>query len=317
MTVVSRDCITGQVVIGASGELYLASERHQTILYWTRAKTAHPDALSKSRDCISARTENAYALGVKKYVHIVAPDKHVVYEDHLPFPLEYSLGRDYQSELLAVPFVYPEHEFRKYLPGQVYRKTDSHWGGLGNAIAAKVVASSLGISEVEVARGFIDLLGALKMENDAYCGDLGQKLPHLPTESLYNVVPDWDFSILQSTVGGNEGMVACLTSAHPDAKGKLVIFGDSFMFQSLPAMSRYFREVICLRTRSYHHEIVAMARPDYVLTENVERYLSDAITDASAPPFFLMPYLKGRSVEYPGCLSETLSQMLSAGNLKV
>lgn len=316
MALTSHDSIAGQVVIGTTGELYLASERHQTILYWTKRKTAHRGALEESRNCIAARAENAYALGVKNYVHIVAPDKHVIYEDQLPFPLEYSLGRDYQRELLSVPFVYPEHEFKKHLPGEIYRKTDSHWDGLGNAIAAKVIASNLGFSEVEVARGFTDLLGALKVEKNAYCGDLGQKLPHLPAESLCNVVPNWAFKVGQSTVGGNEGMVACLTSAHPDAKGKLVIFGDSFMFQSLLAISRYFREVICLRTRNYHHEIVAMARPDYVLTENVERYLSDPITDASAPPFFLMPYLKGRSAEYSNDLSETLAQMLSAGNLK-
>jgi hypothetical protein len=44
--------------------------------------------------------------------------------------------------------------------------------------------------------------------------------------------------------------------------------------------------------------MVAQIRPDFIVTENVERYLSFIKSDDERPPFLLYPYLTVKPVAY-------------------
>ena len=56
-----------------------------------------------------------------------------------------------------------------------------------------------------------------------------------------------------------------------------------------------------------------MCKPDYVVTENVERYLDNCVLDESRPNFFMYPYLHGDQYSPSAEFSEALSAVLSVG----
>lgn len=309
--------IFGEVAFNADRELFLLSQRHETLKYWTGQKRATQKAISTFKQCLLARRRHAFASGASGYLHIVAPDKHVVYEDVLPFKLEYSLGMEYQKNISKDIFLYPLEELKSALPSRIYMKTDSHWAGYGNALIATLIAHRMGYSEDETSQGHSDLMENLKVTAERHSGDLGRKLEPPEHESLSRIVPSWQVSQVENLTRGNEGTFSLFLSEHPKSRGKLLIFGDSFMFQSLPALSRYFKEILCCRSRNYHHELVTMSRPDFIVTENVERYLSSPGDDRTAPPFFLMAQLIGRDISYTPEAAAGIARFLSAGNLEL
>jgi hypothetical protein len=304
--------IRGEVIAGKDDELFLLSSRHRTLDYLTGKVMASEADINLFASTMRLRLQHAEGCGAR-FVHLVAPDKHVVYEDSFPKQIAYSLGRDFSSKS-TFKFIYPEQQLRSLIQDRVYRKTDSHWAAAGNIEVARLVAEAFGFGSVELEEGREDLVRSLRKVQKGYIGDLGSKLDPMQSEDLAILSPQWDVQNFSNNVSGNEGAFQLVNSGHGASRGRLVIFGDSFIFQTLPALSRYFKEILCCRTRNYHKEIVSMARPDFVLTENVERYLSDPIDDRKAAPFFMIPHNLGRSITCSQESANALSKFLMAGN---
>ena len=89
---------------------------------------------------------------------------------------------------------------------------------------------------------------------------------------------------------------------------KLLIFGDSFFRQLIPHLGYFFKNIIFLRTRYFHSDIVKSVSPSIVFSGLAERYLSRCYSDEYANNFFAYPYLKARSIDP----SEQFSKMFTA-----
>ena len=178
---------------------------------------------------------------------------------------------------------------------------------VGNVVAMEAYLAALPVG-AEVAEEFRRraLLRIGDMEDD-FSGDLGRRFTPFITETSAKLLPNPDIMVHESTIpGGNDGKIAvCFNPTAPLDK-VLLVFGDSFFKYDLaPEM---FRLVVFLRARQFYPDIFDMVRPDYVITQNVERYLRTVSLDGVAAPFFLLPFLLGR----PPILSQDSARAIAA-----
>lgn len=284
--------VQNNVIIGDNNELYLASDRHFTIDLMLGNKEISGKSLENFSKNIETRSTIARRQKAQ-YIHMVAPDKHVVRRKNFPIRDFIALGDIYRDHV-GDKFIYPVDELSESAV-PTYSLTDTHWNVFGQNIIAKKIAESFGFSKEESSAGFDILQKCVVRQEQPFVGDLGVKLSPPIDEVGFKMHPTWEILNWSNGIrSGNDGRINASYSRSPIARGRLVIFGDSFLAQTHAALSVFFREILFCRTRFLHHEIVVGARPDFILTANVERYLSNVSADSEAPPMLLMAALAGR-----------------------
>jgi tetratricopeptide (TPR) repeat protein len=287
--------IENDVLIGKDQELFLALKSRRTVdvmLGKVQGDTKQAELFKRNLD----RRRQHASLHEAKYLHLCAPEKYMVYADHLPFTPARSMGEFFLDALGDDGFEYPVGFLRSLLPDRTYRRIDTHWNSFGRLAIAALVANKLGASRHPVTDVIAKLRASIVPNNTPIDGDLGSKLTPPQSEKEEQFRPDWAIQTFRNGLSnGNDGMLEIAFSSHPEASGRLVVFGDSYAFQCIPMLTAFFKEILCCRTRFYHKEIVEAARPDYVMSENAERYFSVIEDDDGAPPFMLVPALLQRT----------------------
>lgn len=208
-------------------------------------------------------------------------------------------------------FIYPVEYFRSLFPRRVYKRTDTHWTPYGTAMACALIAREFGLAEDRVQEGLTNSLASLSEEHVSISGDLGSKLTPPHTELTQLIKPTWqEIKLDNNLTTGNDGIIKIVLSGNKNSSGKLLIFGDSYANSCLDFLGTYFREILFCRSRYFHDEIAIAAKPDYIMTENVERYLALVTPDSEAPPMFMMAYLTGKQPQYDFKFATLLSYYL-------
>ena len=107
---------------------------------------------------------------------------------------------------------------------------------------------------------------------------------------------DWQTTELRSSGGFNDGMIDLLFNPKAAIDRTLLLFGDSFFRMMRKQFSAVFSKVVHLRSRFFHREMVTLISPEYILTGNAERYLSDVQPAQEAPAFSLYPHLRNDDI---------------------
>lgn len=305
--------LDGEVAVGTNDELYLASPERKTLEYAfgkLRPDRKHVDRFAQN---ILQRKNFCSERGIK-YIHFVAPDKHCVYmEDFLALSENDAIFSfaDYYIEESGASFIYPVDYFRSLFPRRIYKRTDTHWTPYGTAMACALIAREFGLSEDRIQEGLKNSLDSLSERQISISGDLGSKLTPQHTEYVQLVQPAWQEIRMDNNLKtGNDGIIRILLSGNSNSKGKLLIFGDSYGSSCLDFLGAYFREILFCRSRYFHEEIAISARPDYIMTENVERYLALVASDSEAPPMLMMAHLTGKQPQYDVRFATLLSYYL-------
>lgn len=297
------------VIIGSDGDLFLVSERHNTLGSLTGSLDIPDTSLRAFAENLRSRTEKCAAKAIS-YAHLVAPDKHTVNRDRFPLEDFLVLG-DYYREKTEAEFLFPVELLRK-LPQRAYGLTDTHWSIHGRIAIAGLVAHTLDPTAEGIDERIAQLSSLVVEAGAPVAGDLGGRFTPPRTEPAFVLRPSWrNHSFHNGVTTGNHGRINVVFSRHPKASGRLVVFGDSFMAQTLSALSAFFREILFFRSRYFHDEIVQLADPDFVLSENVERYLSGVSPDDDAPPMLIMSQLLGRGARYEGQHGRAIAALLS------
>ncbi|MCC4254786.1 hypothetical protein LL251_20450 [Sphingobium naphthae] len=296
------------VHIGKGGHLFLASGAHAVFEYATGRKTVELQSLVNFKNNISSRRNCADAFGCS-YRHIIVPDKQSVLND-LVNGAEVStrLGEQHKTFTGFPEILYPLRELQG-LGETVFMRTDTHLADIANILLSRLIFTELTGEELSDE---VDNLQEYLIVRKRHIGDLGSKLtPQIGAEELF-LKREWG-KLYSNHLSGNDGLIDVYVNPEAIREGRLVIFGDSFARAMGSCLSRLFSEVMFFRTRFAHGEIISLSRPDYLLTQNAERYLANVSADADAPPFFLYPNIieaKKNNNKYPD-LSEMLGKMLS------
>lgn len=284
------------VVVGADDELFLA-DGHHVLEYITGKRSVSEESFAAFEDNLRTRSRLAAEAGAR-YVHLVAPDKHTVYRNKFPLTDIRIIG-DLYRERVETPFLFPVERLQALAPVAAYGRTDTHWTIHGRLAVVAELMRALGLPIGRVEKRCALLRSRIRPADAEIVGDLGGRFTPPRTEPTDLFKPNWKFHRFSNRVSkGNQGQVILFISSHPLAEGRLVIFGDSFLAQTLPLLTIFFKDVLFCRTPYYHREIILGARPDYIVTQNVERYLGHVEGDANAPPMLLMAPMRGRAIDY-------------------
>lgn len=204
--------------------------------------------------------------------------------------------------------------------GRTYGINDTHWAAHGKIVISRILAQRAGIEPAQVALSEQAARDSLAPLVPPFAGDLGNKLtPPVLEETVFFQRP-FRHQMIENGISHdatrpvNDGrMIYSLSEAPSAADRRLLILGDSYLHLTLPALAFFFREVLFCRTRWYHPEVAFMFRPDLLVSEQAERYLSFVWPDERAPNFFLIPYLLDRRPAFSPDDAQLFSQALSCG----
>jgi hypothetical protein len=296
------------VIFGHDDYLFLGEGGHRVLDFLSGRVEVTDDSIRNFQGNILSRWEAAKRLNAG-YIHLISPDKQSVLADKFPIDGAIRLGERYLGRTeLAEAVLYPREQLSA-AGSQVFLKTDTHMSDLGNLLVAQIVSERLtGEAHDDWVQGL--LLG--KREERTWVGDLGARFAP-PISEIREIMPR-RFGLKwynNSLVGGNNGIVDIIFRKNPVYNKRLLLFGDSFGRNLASFLSNVFAETIFLRTPFFHADIAEQIHPDFIVTQNVERYLSFCHSDNSRPSFFMYPYL-GQGQYDPGKeFCEAFSAVLS------
>jgi hypothetical protein len=243
---------------------------------------------------VAARARRCRRLGIR-YLHLSVPEKLSVYPDKAPgLPIDPSLSFGQElSRAVGDPTICLDAAAalaEGRANGETFLRTDSHWSSAGCRIAHDLICGAVGAP----------IRWRLEQRHlvvrDEFVGDLGVKLDPPPSERLERRIVDRD----AVRVEANELVLAYeragrTTELHrgarivfrnkavdPDPR-RLVLFGDSyadFASHGLTAMlAETFHEVHFVWSTAIDWAYVERTRPDILLTEIAERFMSRVPSD--------------------------------------
>ncbi|QTI82196.1 hypothetical protein IAI58_22900 (plasmid) [Roseomonas marmotae] len=251
---------------------------------------------------------------------MIAPEKYRVVSEAFPIRDAVGLAQHYIVGGCE-GMLYPVAEFRAETEGRTYYRTDTHWAPHGKIVACRLLAEAAGRSPVEVALAEAAARAALVPAPSRFCGDLGRKLEPKQDEPSLNLKLPHGLRTFENGLPHdyerpvNDGRLVITESDASTARGTLLIFGDSYLHQTLTTLSFFFKRVLFCRTRWFHEEMVVMARPDMIVTQQAERYLSYVFPDSGAPAFLLIAQMLGRTPAPSQVEAIALAQALSCGRV--
>ncbi|MGN6208015.1 hypothetical protein [Asticcacaulis sp.] len=309
--------VTNDVLIGADGELFLAGGGHQILKVATGEVRPSTDSVNNFLANVMSRRKKAKAAGCP-YMHLIAPEKFRVYDE--AFPVEDARCYfDYYRAVSPADVVYPAEQLKHNMHGRSYFRTDTHWTWAGMLRIGEIMLEKAGVSPELIEKASGHMMAAVTTVDEDFAGDLGRKLE--PKQSEMTRRPKWPARTIRIengiehnfTASVNDGRIVCCRNPESLLDSTLLIFGDSYLYNALPILSTLYRNIVFLRTRFWHDEVVTMVRPDMIVTQAAERYLSKVANDDVAPPYLLLPYVLGRSPKMEPAEAALLASFFSGG----
>lgn len=280
------------VLITNSGLAYLIGGNHSVLNYTTAMLSPSMDSFKNFTCNIIRRKEHAEQHGAK-YRHVVFPDKQSVLRKNFPIKPVTRLGELYINNIsddLVNYVLYPANKLELNDEASVYLPLDTHMTDFGSNEMLGFMLKSFDFLEAD---NIIKHIKTRINKVQDWPGDLGNKFTPPLRQQGKLLHPDWDILDYKSPGGFNDGMVDIVLNNQACYNNTILLFGDSFFRMMLKHFSYVFSRVICLRTRFYHNEMVELIKPDYIISGNAERYLSNVSSDLDANPFMLYQAIRG------------------------
>ncbi|MDP4023520.1 hypothetical protein Q8W71_12855 [Methylobacterium sp. NEAU 140] len=316
--------IPDHVHVGKDGWLFLKTGTNDVLGQYERPEET-TELVWAWRSLILTRARRLRAMGIP-YRHVVAPDKLVIYDNHLDgiriapdaspaYRLVHSeprlghpllrgpraLWADRQRRRLwretCVDLVGPMRAARD--AAELYCRTDTHWTFAGCHLAYGALCAACG------ARPVADLPERPHYAND-HDGDLGGAFdpPRRAPSTTYLVQRDAVRSYASPIVAAREragllhtlhvGANVVYENARATDPRRVVLFGDSFShvmpYMLTIQLAETFRELHFVWSTSLDWSYIERVRPDLVLTEVAERFMAQVPDDR----FDLEAYVQSR-----------------------
>lgn len=303
------------VIVAPNGQLFLAGGRHSVLRFARGEIKVAPHSIEAMQANLAGRRSHADARGIA-YLHLVAPEKYKILPDGFPVADPQSPADPYLAAGLT--FCYPVDELRAG-PGCAYFRTDTHWAPAGLITIARIIGQAAKTDQARLEGAEGEMRAALEDSPEIFYGDLGRKLDPKEGELRALLKPAHPIRMTENGIGHdylspvNDGRMIVVESDHPQASGRLLIFGDSYLHHALPYLSFLFSVIVFCRTRFYHEEMVDMVRPDCVVTQAADRYMGAIHRDTQAPPFQMIPFLLGRIPQCEPEAARTIAKHLAGG----
>jgi hypothetical protein len=156
-------------------------------------------------------------------------------------------------------------------PVLLYPKTETHWNELGAFYGYRSIMTALARS-IPIDHPETLSLDHYNVKSFPYAGgDMAVRVLFSPwrfDDTYVTVQPKMPFAgIEQSEVAHDHTLYR-----NPNGKGRLVVFGDSFVHKLMPFLAQNFAEVHRYSAEEVDGAVVAQLRPSAVVFQMVERH---------------------------------------------
>ena len=221
-----------------------------------------------------------------KYLHIVFASKPLVKYLHLPkkYSKIYSLFNSYyrknNKNLDSILYTLNLLEDAESNYSTFY-KHDTHMLDRGYLLVIKKLFNMLEISfDEKINKSF---------EYKQKRGDLLNMLREKKiTKEEFLVLPKCYIVGNRSTLKSNSDEV--VIAYNPKGRQRILIFGDSFLKDTINIIAHHFKDVMYIRSPFVHYDIVKMFQPDVLISGNAERYLSNVSSEKDSNNFLMSKY---------------------------
>lgn len=257
------------VLKGKNGWLFLTNDSNRVIDQMTGRSPLAPEDIEAWRITLMLRRAWLRSIGAR-YIFAVAPNKEVIFREHLPDGIQISNNRPVrQLKAAGIKLIYRPDTFRG---ADTYSRTDTHWNDLGGQRQAEILLENC--RRQGVAAG---PLSAMEMGfvTDTHYGDLGRKLtPPQASELIRKRVRSRQAKVVFSSKTGNTGSVV-IFEGKDKSLPRGMMFADSF--GGVGSVSDYvaqgFSRLVVLWQPHFDFRLIEEEKPDIVISQMVERFL--------------------------------------------
>lgn len=275
-----------KVLAGKEGWLFLQNDTNN-VLDQITGKSALTDAqIEEWREGLAGRLDYADKNSFI-YKYLIVPNSHCVYEQFLPDGIKVSPNRPaiQLSEKFPAIMEYPLDFLKAQTDHEMYYKTDTHWNRLGAAkVLNKMLTPICGIS-----------LQYEEIQKD-YCGDLGRKLDPPVTRRSSEIIFEPKSRIVYDNMCDTNNGRIFITQNDQAYLPVGLAFGDSMFANMIPLLGEYFSRFYFFHASVFDESIISQIKPDVVLSENVERFVSRINMNAYGPEMYKR-YFSNRSLD--------------------
>lgn len=274
------------VTVGADGWLYYTSSLND---YLGKGAMTSREVVDFVRNLDLIRRYSA-SKGVD-FLFTAAPNKNTLYPSHMPYYDTVKVSgvhnRDLVNAALAdsdVPYVNLFDLFAQQSE-ELYFKRDSHWNNKGALLVYNAVMDTLG-------KAHDDYSTASVSRRKDFTGDLAKMIFPAGAEPEYNDYygAEERYTYVTDTASVEDTLI---TTANPDATGRLYMYRDSFGNALLPFFASAYGDATFTKGFSMLLESdLELYHPDVFIIELVERNLDWVITRPPVLPAPQMSYFK-------------------------
>lgn len=262
---------TIKVLEGRDGWLFLDNDTNQSVDQFKgkllldrrgrKAWLSYLDKFTKASSQANAR-----------HAVLVAPAKEMVLAPYYPFrkgrtsPVEQVLRLATKKHQVVYPV-----EALKASEERTFRITDTHWSLHGAMLAVVEVLSTLGIDPEQVREVFAQD----QYRQQEVAGDLGNKFyPRRASPEKSLISYSYQKQLIYDNFLPNFGRVNLFVNSGALLNRKLLIFGSSSSYSTLPFFSRIFSKLILVHSAgNVDPEVLRHEAPDYVVAQTNGRFV--------------------------------------------
>ena len=313
------------VLEGEDGWLFLAGGAHGPLSFAFGERKPSKESYVSFRRNLHRRSLSAARIDAS-YIHLIVPDKHTICNDVFPGQVLFSLAESYRNFVeLDKPFsqflLYPD-QLLSDIWNTAFYKQDTHLTPFGSLALVQCIVDNLASRypskhSLPSRKDIKSLAGKIDLVDSHWPGDLGSKIDPFVDGPRFALKHGHSTCLFSNNfLAGNNGIVDIYINTKFRANSeRILLFGDSFGREIATLLAHHFFQVIFLRTPFYHADIASQIRPTIIITEHVERYLSNVSNDDLRPNFLLYPYLKDVAYQPSPDFAKAFSAVLSFGRL--
>ena len=264
---------TPKVLIGKDGWLFLDNDTNRVIDQISGKYILPTDFKERWFNLFSFRLEKSLSLGFK-YFYSIIPNKENVYKKYLPEHISHSEVQPVKFILEGIPsgidscYLLDELVIASNV-NDVYTKGDTHWNYVGALCGFNKIATMLGLGALtpnDYILSYLDVVGDLSSKLGI--NNFGPKISLL--KKSYCIVEDNGVSNIGKRIifrNDDQSLPTC------------ILFRDSFADYQLEFFASRFSRLICLWQPNLDYDYIAKERPDFVIQQQVERFLVEVPDD--------------------------------------
>jgi alginate O-acetyltransferase complex protein AlgJ len=304
----ARSELRNSVIFGADGQLF--HRDHDAVEQVTGKLRFSETELEWVVSAIETRHAWCREHNIR-YLHMIVPEKHVVYSDKLPEPMRVSAERPVRQILSRLAshvlddLIYPEVDLRdRRSAGDTFYKTDTHWTTQGAFLTYQIMARRL-----EQITRFANPIGEheLNFQDFVHTGDLGVRLDPEQSEPAIFLRPKrpTTFKKVYDNRRFDRGNVIVWENSNRSLP-RCVVFSDSFLHYVIQFMIPCFSRLVAVSSTDVYYDLLRSEQPDVVIFEMIERYV--AMLDGTGVKAFLpRDFCAGSFAEFSGVSPSVLA----------